>query len=79
MSRRRALLSAASIALAADATALDAHAAPLAPLGGIERVGGEKRTGLGAEGVRDVLARDIGVGQYFVSGNLTNEVFSDTW
>ncbi|GAB4818337.1 hypothetical protein N2152v2_005383 [Parachlorella kessleri] len=54
-----------------------ADALPLAPLGGVERVGGSKLTGLTVEQVKDILARDLSAGQYFVTGNLTREVFAD--
>lgn len=54
-----------------------ASALPLAPLGEVKRVGGDKRTDLTAEKVRDQLERDLRDGQYFVTGNLTREIFAD--
>ena len=51
--------------------------AALAPLGEVKRVGGDKRTDLTAEKVRDQLERDLRDGQYFVTGNLTREIFAD--
>ncbi|KAG2427637.1 hypothetical protein HXX76_012288 [Chlamydomonas incerta] len=73
---RRALL-AGAVALAAAPLAGAAGALPLGPLGPVKRVGGDKRTGLTAEEVADVLRRDLEVGQYFVTGDLTREVFAD--
>lgn len=37
----------------------------------------EKRTHLSIEAVRDILASDLANGQYFVTGNLTREVFRE--
>ncbi|KAG2486833.1 hypothetical protein HYH03_014516 [Edaphochlamys debaryana] len=54
-----------------------AQALPLGPLGPVKRVGGEKRTGLTSDEVAEVLRRDLAVGQYFVTGDLTREVFAD--
>ncbi|KAJ9530263.1 hypothetical protein QJQ45_023548 [Haematococcus lacustris] len=75
---RRSVLRVA--ALLAASTTLDSQpgqALPLAPLGEVRRVGGAKLTGLSAEQVKEVLARDLAEGMYFVTGNLTREVFSD--
>ncbi|KAJ1624140.1 hypothetical protein T492DRAFT_562681, partial [Pavlovales sp. CCMP2436] len=55
----------------------------LAPLGAANaRIGGEKQTGLSLVQLAAILARDVsegahGRGGYFVSGDLTPEVFSD--
>jgi len=54
-----------------------ASAFPLAPLGAVKAVGGEKRRGVSVEEVRDTLEKDLRDGQYFVTGNLTREVFAD--
>ncbi|GLI71493.1 hypothetical protein VaNZ11_016708 [Volvox africanus] len=54
-----------------------AIALPLGPLGPVRRVGGDKQTGLSVEEVAEVLRRDLARGQYFVTGNLTREVFAD--
>ncbi|GLC39853.1 hypothetical protein PLESTB_001292000 [Pleodorina starrii] len=59
------------------ATAGRAAALPLGPLGPVRRVGGDKRTGLSAEEVAAVLKRDLAEGQYFVTGDLTREIFAD--
>ena len=65
----------------------DAHALQLAPLGKPERVGGEKRVGVSVKEVREILERDLQPieklsdgtfkGAYFVTGNLTPEIFED--
>jgi hypothetical protein len=49
----------------------------LPPAGNVKRVGGDKRTGLTVEEVARVLERDLAQGQYFVTGDLTREVFAD--
>ena len=54
-----------------------ASALPLAPLGAVKSVGGAKRTGLSADEVAAILKADLVTGQYFVTGNLTREVFDD--
>lgn len=51
-------------------------ALPLAPLGGVKPVGGEKRR-LPIDEVARIIERDLSEGQYFVTGNLTREVFDD--
>lgn len=55
------------------------HAMPLAPLGSVgATLGGPKREGLSAEEVADILVDDLSRGQgYFVSGDLTAEIFDD--
>lgn len=85
---RRQVLSASGAAMLASAAAAGgvagSWAAPpavealeLAPLGKVERVGGEKLTGLSAENVKDILARNLKDGQYFITGDLTPEIFDD--
>ncbi|KAG2428543.1 hypothetical protein HYH02_014347 [Chlamydomonas schloesseri] len=74
---RRAFLAGAAALAAAPLAAGPASALPLGPLGPVKRVGGDKRTGLTAEEVADVLRRDLEVGQYFVTGDLTRQVFAD--
>jgi len=64
-------------AISAMAASGPAHALPLAPLGDVKRVGGDKLTGQSAEQVKDILARDLSEGMYFVTGNLTKEIFAD--
>ncbi|MEW5304681.1 MAG: hypothetical protein WDW36_007275 [Sanguina aurantia] len=54
-----------------------ASAIPLAPLGRTKRVGGDKRTGMSVDQIKDILERDLAVGQYFVTGDLTQEIFAD--
>ena len=54
-----------------------AIAVPLAPLGDVIRIGGEKLTGLSDDQVKAILAKDLDEGQYFVTGNLTKEIFAD--
>jgi hypothetical protein len=73
---RRELLATTSAAVLATSfyTAAPAAALPLAPLGGVERVGGAKRTGLSAQQVADILAQNLAEGQYFITGDLTPEV-----
>lgn len=56
---------------------LPASALPLAPLGAVKAVGGAKRVGLSADEVAAILKEDLVTGQYFVTGNLTREVFDD--
>jgi len=56
----------------------DTAALPLAPLGSpAESVGGAKLTGLSPEEIRDILARNLREGQYFITGDLTPEIFAD--
>ncbi|KXZ50062.1 hypothetical protein GPECTOR_18g41 [Gonium pectorale] len=79
-SRRLVLVGMAGMAMAVGlplASSWPAEALPLGPLGPVKRVGGEKLTGLGAEEVADILRRDLAVGQYFVTGDLTREIFAD--
>eukprot|EP00854_Cymbomonas_tetramitiformis_P006486 gene6486-7776_t len=40
-------------------------------------MGDAKRTGLSAAEIKDILSDDLTVGQYFVTGNLTKEIFAD--
>jgi hypothetical protein len=54
-----------------------AEALPLAPLGKVETVGGRKLTNLPPQEVADILARNLRDGQYFVTGDLTPEIFAD--
>ena len=75
--RRRHALVALVAATVAPSSPERASALPLAPLGEVKRVGGDKRTDLTAEKVRDQLERDLRDGQYFVTGNLTREIFAD--
>lgn len=78
LGRRAAMLSAAvAAASSSQSFSLPAAAIPLAPLGRVKAVGGEKRTGLSAEEVAAVLERDLREGQYFVTGDLTREIFAD--
>lgn len=77
--RRQLLASAASLGFCTflQLPSGPASAVPLGPLGPVQRVGGDKRTGLSAEEVAEVLRRDLAVGQYFVTGDLTREIFAD--
>lgn len=55
-----------------------AQAIPLAPLGkGSDTIGGPKLQQPSLKQVREILARDLAEGQYFVTGDLTPEVFAD--
>jgi len=55
-----------------------AEALPLAPLGKVgKHVGGVKLTNLSPEEVANILARNLRDGQYFVTGDLTPEIFAD--
>jgi hypothetical protein len=54
-----------------------AEAVELAPLGKVERVGGDKLVGLTPDQVKDILARNLRDGEYFITGDLTPEIFSD--
>jgi hypothetical protein len=55
-----------------------AEALPLAPLGKVEKhVGSAKLTNLLPEEVANILARNLRDGQYFVTGDLTPEIFAD--
>eukprot|EP00955_Chlamydomonas_euryale_P095080 364912-Chlamydomonas_euryale.AAC.12 len=82
-SRRSALATAVAsmVAAAAAATAWmppPAHAIPLAPLGPAAPVAGPpKARGLSAEQVKQVLQADIAERQYFVTGRLSQDIFSD--
>ncbi len=77
-SRRDALLrlGAATGAVLLSGAPAPARAFPLAPLGGVERVGGEKLR-LPIADVAKTLERDLVDGQYFVTGDLTREIFDD--
>lgn len=56
-----------------------AEALPLAPLGKVGgAVGGSKMLNLKPQQVADILTRNLRDGQYFVTGDLTPEIFSDT-
>jgi hypothetical protein len=55
----------------------DADAFPLAPLGAVKSVGAAKRANLGASAIAAILRDDLVNGQYFVTGNLTREIFDD--
>ncbi|CAD7704920.1 unnamed protein product [Ostreobium quekettii] len=74
---RRRLLLCGLPSLCLWGAASAATAVELAPLGKVERLGGEKRNGISIEELKDVLAADLGERQYFVTGNLTPEVFAD--
>jgi len=65
--------------LGQDALARPGASMPLAPLGSVgATLGGPKREGLSAQEVADILVADLSTGQgYFVSGELTPEVFDD--
>ena len=73
---RRQLLASASAAVLLSA-APASQALPLAPLGAVQHVGGAKVTGLSADQVADILARNLRDGQYFITGDLTPEIFAD--
>lgn len=73
--RRAALL--AGPALLTAAFVRPSIAVPLAPLGPVTRIGGDKLMGLTVDEVKDVLRRDIADNMYFVTGNLTRELFAD--
>lgn len=78
LSRRHLLAGTASLALVAPSvTPTPSAALPLAPLGKIEHVGGDKLIDLSPEQVADILARNLREGQYFVTGDLTPEIFAD--
>jgi hypothetical protein len=69
-------LGAATGAVLLSCAPAPARAFPLAPLGGVERVGGEKLR-LPIADVAKTLERDLVDGQYFVTGDLTREIFDD--
>lgn len=82
VSRRHGLISGlATVSVSLGCLALleptSAIAVPLAPLGGLTRIGGEKLTGLSDDQVKAILNKDLDEGQYFVTGNLTKEIFTD--
>eukprot|EP00242_Pyramimonas_sp_CCMP2087_P005563 CAMPEP_0198212530 /NCGR_PEP_ID=MMETSP1445-20131203/26495_1 /TAXON_ID=36898 /ORGANISM="Pyramimonas sp., Strain CCMP2087" /LENGTH=248 /DNA_ID=CAMNT_0043886995 /DNA_START=78 /DNA_END=824 /DNA_ORIENTATION=+ len=54
-----------------------AVAIPLAPLGKVGVPTGGKKLRLTVDEAKDMLANDLAVGQYFVTGNLTKELFAD--
>ncbi|KAL3145504.1 hypothetical protein ABBQ32_003328 [Trebouxia sp. C0010 RCD-2024] len=75
--RRHAVLSSV-LGVAACFTPRKVSAIPLAPLGKrTDKVGGDKLEMPTVDQVKDVLRRDLSEGQYFVTGNLTPEVFAD--
>ena len=74
---RRAALAVGVGVLGGAVSPLPASALPLAPLGAVKSVGGAKRVGLSADEVAAILKEDLVTGQYFVTGNLTREVFDD--
>jgi len=77
---RRQLLATGSAALllAYFPAAPIATALPLAPLGSTaERIGGPKLTGLSPEEIKETLSRNLREGQYFITGDLTPEIFAD--
>ena len=74
---RGACMAFASLTLGYLVPARHANALPLAPLGNVKRVGGEKLLGLSDDEVLEVLRQDLAEGQYFVTGNLTREIFAD--
>eukprot|EP00798_Chlamydomonas_sp_ICE-L_P030523 gene30523-35551_t len=53
-----------------------ARAIPLAPLGPVKRIGGDKLK-LSTEEVLNTLKVDLGERMYLVTGNLTEEIFDD--
>eukprot|EP01025_Chloroclados_australasicus_P055705 TRINITY_DN6810_c0_g1_i6.p2 TRINITY_DN6810_c0_g1~~TRINITY_DN6810_c0_g1_i6.p2 ORF type:complete len:262 (-),score=13.99 TRINITY_DN6810_c0_g1_i6:397-1119(-) len=73
--RRNALYFLGMISLVGVAN--KALALPLAPLGKTKRVGAEKLVGQPAEKIMATLEKDLKEGQYFVTGNLTPEIFAD--
>lgn len=87
--RRETTVVAAALLLSSffSTRAEEAHALQLAPLGKPVRVGGEKRVGVSVKEVREILERDLQPieklsdgtfkGAYFVTGNLTPEIFED--
>jgi hypothetical protein len=87
--RETAVVVAATLLLSSFSStrAEEAHALQLAPLGKAEHVGGEKRVGVSVKEVREILERDLQPieklsdgtfkGAYFVTGNLTPEIFED--
>ena len=87
--RRETAVVAATLLLSSFSStrAEEAHALQLAPLGKPEHVGGEKRVGVSVKEVREILERDLQPieklsdgtfkGAYFVTGNLTPEIFED--
>lgn len=57
-----------------------AEALPLGPLGKgstFATVGGAKRVGESPEEIANILARNLKDGQYFITGDLTPEIFTD--
>ncbi|KAG7667161.1 hypothetical protein Ndes2526B_g04334 [Nannochloris sp. 'desiccata'] len=81
MSRRQLLTATTVISVVAPLLikpTFPAEALPLAPLGKVEKhVGGDKLTNLLPEEVAHILARNLRDGQYFVTGDLTPEIFAD--
>jgi hypothetical protein len=87
--RRETTVVAAALLLSSffSTRAEEAHALQLAPLGKPVHVGGEKRVGISVKEVREILERDLQPieklsdgtfkGAYFVTGNLTPEIFED--
>ena len=70
---------AATTLLASRSQPLPALALPLAPLGkASSQIGGEKLTGLTPQQVADILARNLREGEYFITGDLTPEIFDDS-
>lgn len=76
--RRTALLVSLTLLAGSFMHSKNAQAIPLAPLGkGSDTIGGPKLQQPSLKEVQDILAKDLADGQYFVTGNLTPEVFAD--
>mmetsp|Transcript_10177 Transcript_10177/g.25925 ORF Transcript_10177/g.25925 Transcript_10177/m.25925 type:complete len:280 (+) Transcript_10177:232-1071(+) len=76
-SRRQLLHAAAAMLVGAASEAIPRQAAalPLAPLGGFRATGEKVR--LPVEEVMEVLRHDLEEGQYFVTGDLSPQIFED--
>ncbi|DBA84805.1 TPA: hypothetical protein ACH3X1_005840 [Trebouxia sp. C0004] len=76
--RRTALLSSLTVLTGSFLVSKDAQAIPLAPLGrNSDTIGGPKLQQPSLKQVQGILAKDLADGQYFVTGNLTPEIFAD--
>lgn len=80
-------LSSGSVGVVLATKTEEANALQLAPLGRPKRIGNEKRTDVSIEDIKEILKRDLQPveknadgtfrGAYFVTGNVTPEIFED--
>eukprot|EP00238_Polyblepharides_amylifera_P009049 CAMPEP_0196586706 /NCGR_PEP_ID=MMETSP1081-20130531/55295_1 /TAXON_ID=36882 /ORGANISM="Pyramimonas amylifera, Strain CCMP720" /LENGTH=234 /DNA_ID=CAMNT_0041908677 /DNA_START=121 /DNA_END=822 /DNA_ORIENTATION=+ len=77
LSRRSTILGIGLSSLALIYGSEASMATPLAPLGKVGVATGGPKLEVPIEKVKDILEDDLAVGQYFITGNLTKEIFAD--